>query len=436
MWSNDAMKLISTICGVAAVVILASPDALGDERQALWPPTFAHSQIATTPGGYHATTRGTIRLVFPHRGEWLVFRGGPDTYHFSDDGKIWTATEAPQASRSHLIRGDTIHTFYSVLVEPAPKWQFDHFVCQGTIGDKTIAWGKPHKLGTRVSYYPDLHLDGAGYFTATGRAVIHNEAGEAAGTEVLWKRSARPGDIAEWGPDTRCIRHVGDIASGRDGWKKVGSTAHENVVLDGGRSLAIAMMTSGGKGQLFGNLFDGQKWGETDIVLASGMSTWAGTDRRMCAVYDKAAKIIHLGYVDGEGKLWYRSGRPPYGEGSWSEPVQLQPFSTFTVVLSLDTSQDPAHVYVLFGKTLYEDKRDLRNTYGALYLQRLDGTGWSEPALVSEPDTRDNWYPNMNEDVRHGIGVLYLKGSGRTRKGKKPPLDIMFACTGSPTRGE
>jgi hypothetical protein len=116
--------------------------------------------------------------------------------------------------------------------------------------------------------------------------------------------------------------------------------------------------------------------------------------------------------------------------------VQLQPFRTFCVVLSLDTSHDPAHVYVLFGKTLYEDKRDLRNTYGALYLQRLDGTGWSEPVLVSEPDTTDKWYPNMNEDVRHGIGALYLKGSGRMRKGDKPPLDIMFACTGPPRTGE
>ncbi|GAF78257.1 unnamed protein product, partial [marine sediment metagenome] len=51
---------------------------------------------------------------------------------------------------------------------------------------------------------------------------------------------------------------------------------------------------------------------------------------------------------------------------------------------------------------------------------------------VSEPDTKDNWYPNMNEDVRQGIGILYLRGSGRTRQGEKPPLDIMFASTGSP----
>jgi hypothetical protein len=54
---------------------------------------------------------------------------------------------------------------------------------------------------------------------------------------------------------------------------------------------------------------------------------------------------------------------------------------------------------------------------------------------VSEPGTEDNWYPNMNEDLRHGIGILYLKGSGRTRHtppGEKTPLDIMFASTGAP----
>ena len=114
--------------------------------------------------------------------------------------------------------------------------------------------------------------------------------------------------------------------------------------------------------------------------------------------------------------------------------MQFQPFETFTVVLSLDTSHRPAHVYALFGKTLFEDKKDLRNTYGALYLQRFDRGAWGEPVLVSEPDTEDNWYPNMSEDLRHGIGILYLKGSGRTRPGKKPPLDIMFVSTGSPDR--
>jgi len=398
-----------------------------------WPPTFVRSRIATTLGGYHSTTRGTIRLVFPHGGKWLVFRGDPDTYHFSEDGKSWTAAEAPQASRSHLIQGSTIHTLYTVLVEPAPKWVFGTFVCKGTISGKTIDWQQPSKLDTKLGYYPDIQQDTEGRFTMTGRHAIFDEQRQVVGTEVLWKRSARPGDFLEWGPDVRCILHGGDSSVGRH-WTKLGSTVHENLVLEDGKSCVLAMMTVGGVGKLYANLFDGQKWGAEDIELATGMSTWAGTDRRMCAVFDEQAKVIHLAYVDGEGWLWYRRAKSPYGPEDWSRPVRLHDFRTFTVVLSLDTSQRPAHLYLLFGKTLFQDGRDLRNTYGALYLQRLAGRTWSQPVLVSEPDTIDNWYPNMNADVRHGLGILYLRGSGRTRDGEKPPLDILFASTGPPAR--
>ena len=403
------------------------------QQNAPWPPDLRHSKIATTPGGYHSTTRGTIRLVFPHEGKWLVFRGGPDSYHFSEDGIRWTTTEAKQASRSHLVDGSTIYTFYTVLVEPAPKWMFDKFVCRGTISATTIKWGKPRKLDTRVGYYPDLQRDTRGHFTMTGRCPIRNEKNELIGTEVLWKRSKRPGDFSEWHPDVRCINHVGD-AHPPDWWKKIGSTVHENLTLDDGKSYVFGMMTVGRIGRLYGNLFDGKRWGSEDVELATGMSVWAGTDRRMCAVFDKKAKIIHLAYVDGAGGLWYRTTGTPYGAKDWSKPVRLHRFKTFTVVLSLDTSHEPAHLYALFGKTLFEDRKDLRNTYGALYLQRFDGSKWSKAVLVSEPGTGDNWYANMNADVRRGIGVLYLKGSGRTRKGKKPPLDIMFACTGAPRR--
>jgi hypothetical protein len=399
-----------------------------------WPPNLVHSTVATTLGGYHSTTRGTIRLVFPHEGKWLVFRGKPDTYHFSQDGKNWSATEAPQASRSHLIRGSDIFTFYTVLVEPAPKWVFDSFICRGVISGNTIEWEPGQKLDTGVAYYPDLHQDSRGHFTMTGRHPIRNDENEVLATEVLWKRSKRPGDISQWDPDIRCINHVGDRGGPGDTWKRVGSTAHENLVLEDGKSYVIAMMTVDGVGKLYGNLFDGEKWGDEDTELASGMSTWAGTDRRMCAVFDKTARTIHLGYVDGLGNLWYRSGKSPYGPGDWSRRRRMQECRTFTVVLSLDTSQRPAHVYVLYGKTLHEDRRDLRNTWGALYLQRFDGRKWSDPVLVSEPGTEDNWYPNMNADVSGGIGVLYLKAL-KTRSGEKPALDIMFTSTGAPPKG-
>jgi len=415
---------------IAAASLLARP-ALAEERPAAWPPTFAHSKIATTLGGYHATTRGTIRLVFPYEGKWLVFRGRPNTYHFSADGKTWTATEAPQASRSHLVEGNRIYTFYSVLVEPAPKWVFHKFVCQGTISGTTIRWGTPHRVDTRVSYYPDLKRDTTGRFTMTGRHAMRTD-GKFVGTEVVWQRTVRPNDLSQWEPEVRGIHHTGDAGQGGDSWKRIGSTAHENLTLENGKSCVIAMMTVNGVGKLYANLHDGRGWSGEDMELATGMSTWAGTDRRMCAVFDRASNVIHLAYVDGKGGLWYRKAKTPYGIDDWSPPVRLQPFRAFTVVLSLDTSRTPAQVYALFGKTQFEDRRDLRNTYGALYLQRLGGAAWSKPVRVSELDTADNWYPNLNADIRHGIGILYLKGARRTRPGKKPALDIMFSTTGPP----
>lgn len=412
--------------------------ALAEEEIMSWPPTFTHSKIATTLDGWHSTTRGTIRLVFPHEGKWLVFRGNPDTYHFSEDGIIWTSTEVQQAGRSHLIDGKTIYSTYNVLVEPAPKWLFDKFICRGTISGKEIQWEEPYELTTRVDYYRDLQQDTNGYFTMTGRAALMDENNEFIGTHVLWKRSKRPNDISEWEPDIPYIKLMGDghIEGDPNSWKKVGSTVHENLTLEEGKSYAFALMTVDGVGMLYGNLHDGEKWNEAETEIATGMSTWAGTDRRMCAVFDRTSKLIHQAYVDGDGNLLYRNVRSPYGADDWSEPMPIQHYKTFTVVLSLDTSHEPNHLYALFGKTLYEDKKDLRNTYGALYLQRFDGQSWSEPVLVSEPDTEDNWYPNMNADLKHGVGILYMKGSrSRPKVDDKTPLDIMFASTGAPKKG-
>ena len=83
-----------------------------------WPPDFIHSKIATTLGGYHSTTRGTIQLVFPQEGKWLVFRGDPDTYHFSEDGITWIATEAPQVNTliTLSISRFTFHASHSAAV--------------------------------------------------------------------------------------------------------------------------------------------------------------------------------------------------------------------------------------------------------------------------------------------------------------------------------
>jgi hypothetical protein len=285
MKENTMLKsmLLSVILGFSLTCLTPA-----EEGTMNWPPTFTHSKIATTQAGWHSTTRGTIRLVFPHKGEWLVFRGDPATYHFSEDGIAWTSTEAPQASRSHLIDGNTIYTFYTVMVEPAPKWIFDNFICQGTISGNEIQWEEPYKLDTRVSYYPDLKQDTNSYFTMTGRAALSDENNEFIGTEVLWKRSKRPNDISEWDPDVRYIDRRSDRPVDENSWKRIGSTVHENLTLEDGKSYAFAMMTVDGVGRLYGNLHDGEKWMPEETEIATGMSTGKKLERKGIWVEQKA----------------------------------------------------------------------------------------------------------------------------------------------------
>ena len=102
------------ILSIFVYSILLSGLNCSDKKAEQWSPTFIHSKVAITLGGFHSTTRGTIRLVFPFQGKWLVFRGDPNTYHFSEDGIRWSSNEALQVSRSHLIKGNTIYTVFSL----------------------------------------------------------------------------------------------------------------------------------------------------------------------------------------------------------------------------------------------------------------------------------------------------------------------------------
>ena len=85
-------KLSFIICLFISIVFL-NINCIGEKGES-WPPVLKHNKIAVTLGGWHSTTRGTIRLIFPVDGKWLVFRGDPNTYHFSDDGMHWTSIEA------------------------------------------------------------------------------------------------------------------------------------------------------------------------------------------------------------------------------------------------------------------------------------------------------------------------------------------------------
>jgi hypothetical protein len=76
---------------------------------------------------------------------------------------------------------------------------------------------------------------------------------------------------------------------------------------------------------------------------------------------------------------------------------------------------------------------DPRWQSGALFLMKFDGKSWSDPVIVSEPGTKHNWYPNMNEDTSQGVGVLYLKGVPKNQGAiKDADFDIMFSSAGPP----
>jgi len=389
-------------------------------------PSFVQSKIFTTRGGAHSTTRGTIRLVFPHRGKWLVFHGGPNMYHFSSHGLRWKGAEISRfGARNHLIRDDTIYSFAHIDTDPDPDQQkMVAAAFQGTIRGETIQWGEanlaPHLT---LGYYEDLQQDSTGRFTVSGRVPHFDDAGKVTGITIEWARSLRPGDIAAWGPQQQIIHHTSDMKS---------SEIHENIPLEDGKSYVIGMLSVNGQGRLYGNLFDAEKWGVEDTLLAENMSTVRGTDKRMSAVWDAQAKVIHLSYVDHDSGLWYRTCKSPYRGEDWSRPTKLNSFKVFTNVMSLDTTKTPAHLWLLYGKTVFEH-RDRRWQSGELYVMNFDGRSWSESVLVSEPGTKYNWYPNMNEDVSKGIGVMYLKGVPKNQAAiKHTDFDIMFSSTGRP----
>ena len=152
----------------------------------------------------------------------------------------------------------------------------------------------------------------------------------------------------------------------------------------------------------------------------------------MSAVWDPQAKVIHLSYFDHGSQLWYRTCKSPYSPEDWSDSIKLKLFKVFTNVMSLDTTRMPAHLCLLYGKTLFEHP-DPRWQSGELYMTRFDSQTWSESVLISEPGTKYNWYPNMNADVSEGIGLLYLKGVPKNQAAiKNTDFDIMFSSTGAP----
>ena len=219
-------------------------------------------------------------------------------------------------------------------------------------------------------------------------------------------------DIEEWTPAEVCIpiegRHAMDAAA-----------------LDDGRLYVASVLTTGG--QLYGNLFDGQRWGQKPTLIADEMTTVAGDDRRLSLEFDPTQRRLHLLYIDATSTLRYRSLDSPYGATNWTPPLSssgLELISgVFTTALSVDSSGSPYGLIVTYGLEKFAGE-DSRVHTGELFVRRLDGRGWSgAPLRVSEPNTVHNWYPNVNQDTREGLCVLYSRSEDE--RNPMVPLSIM-----------
>ena len=189
----------------------------------------------------------------------------------------------------------------------------------------------------------------------------------------------------------------------------------------------VSLLTT--DGTLYGNLYDGRDWEATPVMIADDLTTVAGDDRRLAVEFDPTENRLHLTYVDRENKLRYRHLDSPYRLSDWTPPLS-SPGSelesgVFTCALSVDSSKAPHELVITYGRERHVGK-DNRQRTGELHVRRFDGTSWlGEPLRISQPDTIFNWYPNVSQNVRDGLCVLYSRSMDERRLGT--PLAVMVS---------
>lgn len=378
----------------------------------------------------HCTTRQFQHMSFHHEGVWFVFYSDGKDFRYqtsADGGKSWQRPEqsvdqAPNGSTSFdvLKIGDHVSVSHAVYPlgrydvnapyakDPKRRSEYRHEgrIKRGRIEGHTIRWLADVNPGFTPDY-SNLVQDSAGFYWTFSR-----ESGEG-----IAYRSRKPDDITEWLAKTVCVpvqgRHAMDAAA-----------------LDGGQLYVVSLLTTDGR--LYGNLFNGERWGDKPILITDGVTTVAGDDRRLAIEFDPTSRRLHLIYVDAANTLRYRCLRPPYRPQGWqtglSQAGQKLAAGVFTCALSVDSSQSPYGLVITYGLEKHAG-RDERERIGELYARRFDGNRWQgEPMLVSQPGTIHNWYPNVNRDARHGLCVMYSRSVDKTRLQK--PLAIMVSVRG------
>jgi hypothetical protein len=363
----------------------------------------------------HCTTRQFQHMTFSHEGVWFVFYsdGRDFRYQTSDDaGQTWRRAQqpvdaAPNGSSSFdvLKVGDTVYVAHSLFplgrydvkapyaTDPARRGEYRHEgrIKKGRIEGRTVRWLADVDPGFTPDY-TNLVQDTAGYLWVFNR---ESQQGTA-------YRSREPNDVRAWMPKSVCV-------------PVVGRHALDAAALDDGK--------------LYGNLYDGQQWGDRPVLIADGLTTLAGDDRRLAVDFDPTERRLHLVYVDAGNRLRYRFLDPPYHPADWqpdlSRPGAELARGVFTCALSVDSATTPYGLAITYGleKHLGGDKRQRT---GGLYVRRFDGKEWQgEPLLVSQPGTLYNWYPNVNRDVRDGLCVLYSRSIDESHLGI--PLAVMVS---------
>ena len=403
----------------------------GGQEQNMHTANVLNSEINSAVDHNHCTTRQFQHKTFYHAGVWFVFYSdGKDFWYQTsvDSGKTWhraktPVDQAPNGSSSFdVIKvGNMVyvsHAFYPLgrydvnapyAKDPTRREEYRHEgrIKEGRIEGRDIRWLSDINPGFTPDY-SNVVQDTAGFFWVFTRE----------SQLCVAFRSRRPNDIRLWMPQAVCMpvkgRHALDAAA-----------------LDDGKLYVVSTLTTHGK--LYGNLYDGQTWNPEAVLIADGLTTIAGDDRRLSLEFDPRSKRLHLIYVDSESKLRYRFLDAPYRPENW-QPGLSHPGAgslcvlaerVFTCALSIDTSQRPYDMMITYGLEKHVGK-DKRERTGELYARRFDGDRWQgEAILMSQPGTIHNWYPNVNQDISDGLCVMYSRSVDKTTLGA--PLAVMVS---------
>lgn len=388
------------------------------------------AKIDSTSHG-HSTTRQFQRKVFFVNDHWYIFysNGVDCLYKSSKDGVSWSKPgiidkgSAGSSNMDVIYNGNFFFYFNSVDEDPRPKkYKMVLYARKGIIQSQSIKWGELYRVFKDIgvdedAFYSSVSIDTNGYFWVASR---HSQAPDKF-NDVVVTRSLDPFNIKTWTSKELGLKTT-DLKS----------IAPQIMGLGDGRAFLIGKATD--KKKFFGNYYDGAMWREKDILIANGSKVW-GDDRRMSMVFEPGSNSrkdrVHLVYIDEKHYLRYRVFSAPYEEQDWNPPLDQPgelvvknsnelPIKTFSGVLAIDRSRQPAWLYLLYGATKFQGK-DQRHAMGELRLIRYAKGNWSNRSLLmSENRTKFNWYPSMIESAEKKIGVLYLKNY-------KANWDIMFS---------